>query len=243
LACFQLPAQLNTRQIPTHPITTSSVTFEHIGEEQGINRTITCIFEDHLGYLWFGAGPEGLYRYNGYEFKHYEYIVGDTTSLPHNLVYNIIHEDKSGNLWLYAGGVITRYNRASNDFTWFTRNRPELPWNTWAYINSVVEDQAGKIWLGSYGKPDSMDAGGLLMLDPLTGQITHYLNDPADSGSLNSNCVSSLLMDEEGVLWVGTCGMGVDRFIPAAENRPAFTIIFFFYHLKLFLPNYFRTCP
>lgn len=216
LACFHLQAQISTR-----PITTSSVTFEHFGEEQGINRYITCIFEDHLGYLWFGAGPEGLYRYNGYEFEHYEYIVGDTSSLPQNLVADIIHEDRSGNLWLFAGGVITRYNRASNDFTWFTRNRSELPWDTWAYFSSVAEDPAGNIWLGSYGNPESTELGGLVMMDPLTGQITHYQNDPADSSSLISNCVSSLMVDEEGILWVGTCGMGVDRFVPASGDRPA----------------------
>ena len=78
----------------------------------------------------FGARPESLYRYNGYEWEHYQYIVGDSTSLPHNIVGKIFHEDHAGNLWLASGGAITRYNRASNDFSRNTWLKNALDWHT-----------------------------------------------------------------------------------------------------------------
>ena len=210
-----------TAQYPDRPPGSASVTFEHIGEEQGINRVISCIFEDHLGYLWFGAGPEGLYRFDGYEFEHYEYLVGDTTSLPHNIVADILYEDRSGNLWLICGGTIARYNRATNDFSWFHRLNKELSYDTWAYINSVTEDRDGNIWLASYGHPANPQSGGLIMINADSDQMIYYRHDPADSSSLACNCLSNLLLDDDGVLWVGTCGMGVDRLIPSTINRPA----------------------
>lgn len=200
-------------QTPAH----STISFERFGEEQGINRHISCIYEDHLGYIWFGAGS-GLYRFNGYEFEHYEYIVGDSTSLPHNIVAKIFHEDLSGNLWLASGGALTRYNRASNDFDWNSHLKATLDWHTWASIHSVVEDNDGKIWLASYGNSDKAYSGGLIRIDPDTDKIDRFRNDPEDSTSLCSNCVSSLSIDREGRLWVGSCAKGIDRFVPDSEG-------------------------
>jgi len=212
---YQLSAQSSIR-----PFKAGSVTFEHIGEEYGLNSHISWIFEDHLGYLWFGAGPEGLYRFNGYEFDHYEYIVGDTSSLPHNIVANILHEDSKGNLWLYSGGAITRYNRASNDFSRLSHLKKEIPYDAWASIGSVAEDREGNIWLSAYGNSANPQSGGLIVMDPDTDRITLYQHDPADSSSLCSYCVSHLFIDSKGVLWVGSCGNGVDRFVPSSNDLP-----------------------
>lgn len=217
LLLMQVPAW---GQSQVQAITGHSITFEHINEEQGINNYVTCIFEDHLGYLWFGAGPEGLYRYDGYEFKHYEYLVDDTTSLPHNIVATIFHEDRSGNLWLASGGAIARYNRASDNFKRMSHLRQELGWFTWASLNSVAEDSDGNIWLSSYGNPAHPESGGLVMIDPDTEHVTQYKHNPTDSSSLSSNCISSLFADRDGILWIGHCGRGIDRFVPPSESLP-----------------------
>ena len=41
---------------------------------------VLSVFKDSRGFMWFGT-QSGLYRYDGYEFKHYQYVPGDTTSL------------------------------------------------------------------------------------------------------------------------------------------------------------------
>jgi ligand-binding sensor domain-containing protein len=49
---------------------------------------------------------------------------------------------------------------------------------------------------------------------PQTGRFSHYVHDPADSGSLADNRVLALCRDRDGNLWVGTFEGGLDRFDP-----------------------------
>ena len=62
------------------PLRHDVVVFEHLGEDHGINNHISAIFEDHLRYIWFACGYEGLYRCDGYEFEFYEHQLDDFDS-------------------------------------------------------------------------------------------------------------------------------------------------------------------
>ena len=64
------------------------------------NNTITCIFRDKQGFMWFGT-YDGLNRYDGYVFKKYNHIIGDTTSLAGNEI-RAIAEDNNGKHWIAA---------------------------------------------------------------------------------------------------------------------------------------------
>jgi len=58
-----------------------SVQFEHIGIEEGLsNESITAIFQDSRGYLWFGT-MDGLNKYDGYSFTKYRFDPFDSNSL------------------------------------------------------------------------------------------------------------------------------------------------------------------
>ncbi len=48
--------------------------------------------------MWFGT-RNGLNRYDGVEFKIYEYVYGDSTSLSGNFVNSLV-EDSVGNIWV-----------------------------------------------------------------------------------------------------------------------------------------------
>lgn len=73
-----------------------------------------CTYQDHLGYLWIGT-IDGLNRYDGYDIKVYKNIVGDTTSLPFNVI-NSISEDKDGNLLVGTIDQVSKYNRVTDSF-------------------------------------------------------------------------------------------------------------------------------
>ena len=69
--------------------------FNNINIEQGISQsTIEDIFQDSEGYIWLGTN-DGLNRYNGYEFKNYNYEEYQN-SISHNGITDIT-EDKYGN--------------------------------------------------------------------------------------------------------------------------------------------------
>jgi ligand-binding sensor domain-containing protein len=75
---------------------------------------ITCIYQDHRGYLWIGTF-NGLNRYDGHKFEHYLHNPKDSLSLINNSI-NTIYEDKNGNLWIGTQNGICFYDAQINGF-------------------------------------------------------------------------------------------------------------------------------
>ncbi|NJK86501.1 MAG: hypothetical protein HC906_11560 [Bacteroidales bacterium] len=61
-----------------------------------IQGQVTCIMQDHKGYLWIGT-MYGIYRYDGKTIKSFTNHGG--YSLPSNTIWNIL-EDQNGYLWI-----------------------------------------------------------------------------------------------------------------------------------------------
>ena len=79
----------------------SGVKFDRISVREGLaDHSINCITQDHLGFVWIG-GESGLYRYDGYEFRSFQYQPGDRTSQYFKDIYRI-KEDKNGLLWILS---------------------------------------------------------------------------------------------------------------------------------------------
>ena len=213
---FPSPAQenRNTRNYP-------EVEFEHIGEEQELVKVSECIYQDSRGFIWIGSGVDGLYRYDGYEFKHYQNQYDDSTSLSDNYVTELLFEDSSGDIWItFLTGECNRYNRATDNFTRF-QNQPGNPNSVpLSSVSSVAEDHDGNIWLGYFADSREEPRGGLFRVERESGMITGYRNDPGNPGSLSSNCITKLFVDRSGNLWIGTCNRGVDRFVPSEAGEP-----------------------
>ena len=57
---------------------------------------------------------------------------------------------------------------------------------------------------------------GLLSVNPLTGERTHYRSDRSDPASLSSKFVYPIVRDHEGGLWIGTYYGGVNYLPPTA---------------------------
>ncbi|RZJ73998.1 MAG: hybrid sensor histidine kinase/response regulator [Flavobacterium sp.] len=62
------------------------------------NNSVNTIFQGRDGYMWFGT-YDGLNRYDGYDFKAYRNIIGDSTSLQANFVHSLC-EDSHDRLWI-----------------------------------------------------------------------------------------------------------------------------------------------
>src|SRR5678815_254030 len=59
---------------------------------------INALLQDSKGFIWIGT-TDGLYRYDGYNFKVFKSIKKDTSTLAGNYVTKLA-EDKEGNIWI-----------------------------------------------------------------------------------------------------------------------------------------------
>ncbi len=85
---------------------------------------INAMLKDSRGFLWFGTA-NGLCRYDGYDFKTFRRISGDSNSLPGNYVVQLA-EDLDGKIWIGllrdgiscydpATGIFKNYNVSNVD--------------------------------------------------------------------------------------------------------------------------------
>jgi len=194
--------------------------FSNISVEQGLSHFRAYdILQDRTGYLWV-ATMDGLDRYDGYDFTVFRHDDRDSGSIADNVITSLC-EDKRGNLWVGTkNGVLHRFLTSTQTFE---RHSVEIPTRhgvVGSSIRSIYEDAFGFLWIGT-------ESAGLCRIsvsskdDSLHGaeklNYVDYSHNPLDSGSLASNSISSVLMDNEGVLWVCTDG-GLDALVPGAKQ-------------------------
>lgn len=196
---------------------------ERISLEHGLSESIIeGIVQDQKGFLWF-ATEDGLNRYDGYSFKIFRLVPGDSTSLSHNEIKSL-YVDRAGVLWVgtFDGGL----NRYDSELERFTRFKHE-PDNPASLSNNIIrciyEDRSGNLWIGTQG-------GGLNRAIRESGQVKFmcYKNDPANPQSLSHDDVSVIYQDRVGRLWIGTSGGGLNclTVVPDKSDshfQPAFT--------------------
>ena len=72
-------------------------------------------------------------------------------------------------------------------------------------VKAIEEDKDGNIWIGTNGK-------GLSRYNKKTKDFNHYVFNRADSTSLSTDYIGSILSDSQGRLWIGTEGNGINLY-------------------------------
>jgi len=100
---------------------------------------------DSTGFLWV-ATWDGLNRYDGYSFRRYNHVPGDSSSIPFFSVTRVC-VDGSDNLWILTdNGRFSRLNRELDNFTTINRiNNEEVP-----VCPNMSCDQNGDMWMISF---------------------------------------------------------------------------------------------
>ncbi len=151
-------------------------------------KRITALFCDWRGAMWLGVAGAGVFSYARAGLTALQDVsVKELLADSHCLL-----EDHSGRIWVGAGDdfVLCRDNDR-----WHTHRVPRH--QARPFICALAEGPDGTVWAGSAGE-------GLL---EFRGGKSEVLS--ARSG-LSDNLTECLLMDREGVLWVGTHG-GLNR--------------------------------
>jgi len=210
---------------------------EKVQEEGLSNNYVYCIQQDADGFIWFGTG-EGLFRFDGYGYKAFRNIPGDTTTLAHNSIEFLYPDGRK--LWIATKGNLSCIDIDSQKILNF------LPKGL--HVLSIAPRDSSSFWLAAAGGlfqfdkrvakltrvpglPESMvigsitdDTNGHLYLTSpngfycftvATGVFKHY--DPPiarfpDFDKNRSGNFYRSVLDGRGNLWLGTWGSGLVRF-------------------------------
>ncbi|MCR4602989.1 MAG: helix-turn-helix domain-containing protein [Prevotella sp.] len=94
---------------------TAQYLFKTLGTRNGLTSSqINCIYKDGRGFMWFGT-PAGLYRYDGYLFKHFQTDSQDGSSLPDSYIESI-QEAVGGDLWIKTAAGYCIYHPQTESF-------------------------------------------------------------------------------------------------------------------------------
>ena len=142
LAAFSLISQAQDRQ-DTVPVTAELITVDD-GLPQGL---VASIVQDSIGFIWF-ATKDGLTRYDGYEYRVFRHVPGDSTTLSGNHI-TALYEDVNGLLWVGTeSDGVNRYDPRTGRFT---RVRPEPFIGDIGGVVKIGGDGSGNIWVHEFG--------------------------------------------------------------------------------------------
>lgn len=184
------------------------VRFERISLEAGLSQsTVTCLLEDHDGFMWFGT-QDGLNKYDGYHFTVFRHNAADSNSLSDSYIRSL-YEDHEGYLWVGtsrggSGGGLNKFDPESKKFTRYLHDPNDPKSLSHNYINAILEDTLYNcMWIGT--------ARGLNRFDRVTKTSVRYYHDPASSKSISDDYILTIYKDRSGAYWVGTAN-GLNRF-------------------------------
>ena len=203
-----------------------SVRFNHIDIDQGLSQNmIRDVIQDSRGFMWI-ATWDGLNRFDGYNFKVYKNIDGDSTSLRINKIIRVL-EDHNGVIWVGTfGGGLAKFNRKSESFKNYLYNSKDPNSLGDNQVLEIYEDSKNRMWIGTRN-------GGVFMFQNKDNQhyqeeqikFVNYRNIPNDSTTLSDNGVISVFEDSFGSLWFGTLDGLLNKLVMVNQKDNAFKFL------------------
>ncbi len=178
-----------------------------ITDEQGNSPSATfSIVESSKGFIWFGT-IDGLYRYDGYNFKIFRNNPKDTNTLANNTIRAMtLYQDSL--LWIGTqGGGLDCFNMHSEKFIHFKhtgQKQNEISGNS---LWSLFVDRSGNLWAGVSGI-------GIDRLDLNTMQFTHFKAVEFEGHLRQEQTVRAIIEDSDGTIWAGLSDNGFSRINP-----------------------------
>jgi signal transduction histidine kinase/ligand-binding sensor domain-containing protein/DNA-binding response OmpR family regulator len=177
------------------------------------NRVGNLFFDEHQTF-WIGT-QEGLNQFDEqsesftrtqFETKHPKIPAGSGE-------YKVtsMHVSSAGDFWIGTQSGLIKFDRNSGSYEFYPTKYEVFEYG-WGSINIIVEEHTGQLWLGT--------AAGLMSFDTVTNHYTYYRHEPLNPQSLSHNLISSLLIDNTGILWAGTSGLGINILDLKANRFP-----------------------
>lgn len=153
----------------------------------------------------------GLYVFDPIQNTLSEFPLDSGPALPRvisDIAPNIVNPNL---IWLgsLSDGVFLLDIDQRKSSNWSTKSGPRksLSHNS---ITAIRQGSSHEVWIGT-------DGGGLNLLDPLTGDVSHVA-----FSKLNANVVNTLELDGRGYVWLCITGSGITRFDPRSTALVSF---------------------
>lgn len=176
--------------------------FEHynlVEGRTGIGAT-RSIVQDNEGFMWFG-GDNGLARYDGHNLKAYLNDPSDDSSISSTSIRKMM-VDHRGVLWIATRFGINAYVPSSDNFEQF-ENEEGFGQLKGKDIISVMEGESNELYVVS----DS----DVLVFSENRKSYRPLISDEAILSNLADYAITSMLIDNNGFVWLGTQGWGLLR--------------------------------
>lgn len=188
-------------------------TLRHFSDDIG---NVYHIMEDRSGNLWFSTKGAGLIKATpdvmaprGMRMTHYTHDARDNRSLNSNRVY-YTYQDSHGRIWVctFGGGLnLMEESGGSVGFRNKDNGMSGYPgYDLYINVRSVVEDDNGRLWIGT--------TDGLMSVDGRFGRAEDivfetYRDD--NNVTIADNDIFTLYKDSGGNVWMGTFGGGLHK--------------------------------
>lgn len=186
-------------------------------------KNISATYIDSDQNLWISPYGKGLLCFSKDEkpVKHYK---NENSGLNNNIILDI--KEKNGDLWVATdGGGINILNRKELRFSYIKHS----PGDIYSFpVNSVYclyIDKKNNLWVGSI-------RGGLIGVREVSIK-TYKEVLPNNKLGLSDGTISSIYEDDEGIIWVGTDGGGLNKldvqtntfiYYPETQNKKVTSI-------------------
>src|ERR1700691_2383723 len=158
------------------------IRFKKLTGSEGLSQTrVSSAVQDNLGFMWFPT-QYGLNRYDSYKFKVFKHEPGQADSLSCVYIHSLI-KDRAGTLWVGRDSVVDKFDPVSETFTHYPIHTEQNTGSAGPVVH-MCQDHFGFLWLAT--------PTGLYKLEPQTGRVTRYANDPSTPSSLSSNFISTV---------------------------------------------------
>lgn len=186
----------------------------------GPNGNLTSLLIDQKEQLWMGT-HEGLFRSNldGSNLVHFSHQASDTTSLPHNSVFDL-YQDRRGRIWVGTFNGLGLYS--GQDQTPFLTILPPADDSGAPPVSrfwEISEQADGSLYLGS-------NHGVFRVREQASGlQLERYAYTGPTAAALSGPFIQSISTDEPDRLWIGTWAGGLNELIMDTEQPDSFHIV------------------
>jgi len=163
------------------------------------NNEIWKILETKDSKLWIGTDNGlDLFDYANKKFIHYTHDDNNPNSISGNRIRSIF-EDSKGKLWVGTQeNGLNLFNDENQTFKNFLYSEMGTVISSQNYIKAISEDKVGNLWIGT--------ENGLRIFD--RSNNTYIQNETY----LNNNNITSILVNSDSSLWVGSWFNGLNIF-------------------------------
>ncbi|MGE5429599.1 MAG: two-component regulator propeller domain-containing protein [Syntrophomonadaceae bacterium] len=172
------------------------------------NNRVLSLITDRMGVIWAGteAGADKIIV-NGTSPSFEHIYSGD--KIPASAHVRAIFEASGGDIWFGTENGLVRLQASERSsqkpvFIYYRNNPKDVNSLSNNNIFALSEDLEGMIWIGTNG-------GGVDLLNPRSGRISHFRHDRFDPASLSYNEIRSIYRNRSGIMWVGTYGSGISK--------------------------------